>query len=209
MNNQEKFWQGNFGNKYTSRLDSKKLILNNQVFFKKIFKKKNKIRSIIELGPNNGFNLIALKKIFPKLSKIFGVEINTKACISLKKIKDLTIFNQSLHDFNSDEKFDLVLTKGVLIHLNPKELEKVYKKINKFSKKYVLIAEYFNPYPVTINYRGNKNKLFKRDFAKEFSNVAKNFKLIDYGFSYKHDKYPQDDLTWFLFKKINKNQSLK
>ena len=64
MNNQEKFWKGRFGNKYTSRLSDKKLIKNNYFFFKKIFKKIKNVSSIIELGPNNGFNLIALKKIF-------------------------------------------------------------------------------------------------------------------------------------------------
>ena len=32
-------------------------------FLKKIFKKIKDVNSIIELGPNNGFNLIALKNI--------------------------------------------------------------------------------------------------------------------------------------------------
>ena len=64
-----------------------------------------------------------------------------------------------------------------------------------------MIAEYFNPYPVRINYRGHKNKLFKRDFAGEFLKKTKKFKIIDYGFVYSKDKFPQDDLTWFLLKK--------
>tara|TARA_E500000178_G_scaffold348748_1_gene404418 strand:- start:97 stop:720 length:624 start_codon:yes stop_codon:yes gene_type:complete len=206
MNNQEKFWKGRFGNKYTSRLSDKKLIKNNYFFFKKIFKKIKNVSSIIELGPNNGFNLIALKKIFLNLKKIYAVEINKKASLSLTKIKNLKVFNESIHTFNTSEKFDLVITKGVLIHLNPKELKKVYKKLKNLSANYVLIAEYFNPYPVSIEYRGNKNKLFKRDFAKEFSDISKNFKLISYGFTYKYDKYPQDNLTWFLFKKTKKNR---
>jgi spore coat polysaccharide biosynthesis protein SpsF len=50
-------------------------------------------------------------------------------------------------------------------------------------------------------YRGFKNKLFKRDFAGEFLNNYKKTKLIDYGFVYHKDKYPQDDLNWFLIKK--------
>ena len=36
------------------------------------------------------------------------------------------------------------------------------------SKKYLYIDEYFNPYPIKINYRGYKNRLYKRDFAKKF-----------------------------------------
>ena len=178
MNNQEKFWKGRFGNKYTSRLSDKKLIKNNYFFFKKIFKKIKNVNSIIELGPNNGFNLIALKKIFLNLKKIYAVEINKKASLSLTKIKNLKVFNESIHTFNTSEKFDLVITKGVLIHLNPKELKKVYKKLKNLSANYVLIAEYFNPYPVSIEYRGNKNKLFKRDFAGEMLTRYKDLNLI-------------------------------
>ena len=37
-----------------------------------------------------------------------------------------------------------------------------------------MIAEYFNPTPVKVIYRNNKNKLFKRDFAKEIMNKYKN-----------------------------------
>ena len=73
--------------------------------------------------------------------------------------------------------------------------------MGKFSSKYVLIAEYYNPTPTKVDYRGNKNKLFKRDFAQEFLKENKKFKLIDYGFTYRKDRYPQDDLTWFLFKR--------
>jgi spore coat polysaccharide biosynthesis protein SpsF len=65
-----------------------------------------------------------------------------------------------------------------------------------------LICEYYNPSPVTINYRGHKDRLFKRDFAGEFMDVYKDVELIDYGFSYRRDqKFPQDDITWFLLKK--------
>ena len=204
MNNQEKFWKGRFGNKYTSRLSDKKLIKNNYFFFKKIFKKIKNVNSIIELGPNNGFNLIALKKIFLNLKKIYAVEINKKASLSLTKIKNLKVFNESIHTFNTSEKFDLVITKGVLIHLNPKELKKVYKKLKNLSANYVLIAEYFNPYPVSIEYRGNKNKLFKRDFAKELWTLFPRLKLLDYGFHWSADpkkKNNCDNSNWFLFKK--------
>ena len=36
MNEQEKFWLGNFGNNYISRNNSKKLQYNNDHFFKKM-----------------------------------------------------------------------------------------------------------------------------------------------------------------------------
>ena len=36
---------------------------------------------------------------------------------------------------------------------------------------------------------------------QEFLKENEKFKLIDYGFTYRKDKYPQDDLTWFLFRR--------
>ena len=77
----------NFGNNYTKRLPTKLLLANNINFFKKILKKNYKINSLIELGANNGSNILAIKKIKKKLNNITAVEINSNACIQLKKIK--------------------------------------------------------------------------------------------------------------------------
>ncbi len=68
--------------------------------------------------------------------------------------------------------------------------------------KYILLCEYYNPTPISLEYRGHSNKLFKRDFAGEMLEKYSNLELKDYGFSYSKDKnYPLDDITWFLMKK--------
>ena len=88
------------------------------------------------------------------------------------------------------------------IHINPEYLELVYSKLYETSSKYILIAEYYNPTPVEINYRGNEGKLFKRDFAGEMMDKYPNLKLVDYGFIYHRDNnFTQDDMTWFLLEK--------
>ena len=203
MNEQEKFWSGKFGNDYISRNNSKKLQRNNDQFFKKIFKKKLKINSVLELGSNIGNNLVSLEKIYKK-SSFTALELNLKACKILKKKKPkYHVVNSTILDFRTDKKFNLVLCKGVLIHVNPKQLKKVYEKIYEFSNKYILFAEYFSPNPEKIIYRKHKNKLFKRDFAFEFMQKFKNLKLVDYGFVYHKDKYPVDNLNLFLLKKSN------
>ena len=201
LNEQEKFWSGQFGNNYINRNKSKKLKKNTDLFFEKIFKeKKIKISNIIELGANIGNNLESLGKIF-KNSHLFAIEINNKACdILKKKNSNINVINSDIETLKLDVKFDLVLVKGVLIHINPKQLNKIYKKIHNLSKKYILIAEYYSPKPVKLIYRGKTNKLFKRDFAGEMIKKYK-LKLLDYGFSYRFDKFPQDDITWFLLKK--------
>jgi len=200
---QENFWQGDFGDNYINRNKQKLLIKNNFFFFKKIFSNPSKIKSLIEFGPNIGLNIIALKKIF-KLNLITAVEINKKACSLIKDIKKVNIINDSLINFSPKKQYDLVLVKGVLIHINPNKLKKVYKTIYKSCKSsgYILIAEYYSPQPTMMIYRGKSNKLFKSDFAGDFVSLFKKTKILKYGFAYHRDKYPQDDLNWFLIKKF-------
>ena len=64
------------------------------------------------------------------------------------------------------------------------------------------VAEYYNPSPVELPYRGHEGKLFKRDFAGELMDRHSTLTLVDYGFAYHRDNcFPQDDLTWFLLEK--------
>lgn len=200
-NPQEIFWKGKFGSEYIKRNSEKKLSLSNYHFFKKILKNTN-YSSLIEFGSNIGANITAIKKINSKIKKISAIEINKKASSILKKKhKDVMVYNSSIADFTPNNQFDLVLCKGILIHVNPHQLKKVYEKIYNSCKQYILIAEYYSTKPVKLNYRNHEEKLFKRDFAGELLQRYKKLKLINYGFSYHKDKYPQDDITWFLLKK--------
>jgi pseudaminic acid biosynthesis-associated methylase len=201
-NEQEKFWSGYFGSDYIKRNKKKNILKNNFFFFKKIFSNHFNIKSLIEFGPNIGLNIMVLKNIF-KLKFITAVEINKKACAKLRTIEDVKVFNESISNFIPKQTYDLVLVKGVLIHVNPNSLQKIYDVLYKSCKKlgYILIAEYYSPNPISIKYRGFKNKLFKRDFTGEFLKKFKKCNIIDYGFIYHKDKYPQDDLNWFLIKK--------
>ena len=193
---QEKFWSGKFGIKYTKRNTKD---LKSRIFhFRKIFKFTKNIESVYEIGTNRGLNLDAIKEIKPKI-KTFGIEINKQASSIAKKKHNIE--NASIFEKKIFKKFDLVFTRAVLIHINPNKLSKVYEKINKLSQKYILIDEFFNPVPIKMKYRGYNNKLFKRDFAFELMKKY-NLKIIDYGFGWSKDpRYPQVDSTWFLFKK--------
>ena len=99
---------------------------------------------------------------------------------------------------------DLALIKGVLIHMNPDILGSVYKKLVNSMRRYLLVAEYYNPSPVTVKYRGKEVSLFKRDFAGEIMDEYPEMALVDYGFVYRRDPaFHQDDLTWFLMEKLS------
>lgn len=158
----------------------------------------------MELGANVGMNIKALKLLLP-FSRFSGVEINQAAYESLITIDEVQGYHQSIFNFEPDQAYDFVLIKGVLIHINPEMLTLAYEKLYSSSGKYICIAEYYNPSPVALNYRGHADKLFKRDFAGEFMEQFPDVELVKYGFSYRRDQnFPQDDITWFLFKKGKK-----
>ena len=197
---QEEFWAGSFGSNYSNRNQGANLIASNSSLFKKIFAQTQSVESIIEFGANVGLNLCAIKNIFPEM-KLSAVEINAKAIGELEKLKSIKIYPQSILDFAEDAQWDFVLIKGVLIHINPDFLSKVYEILHKSSKRYICVAEYYNPSPLEVSYRGHQGKLFKRDFAGEIIDKFKDVCLVDYGFVYHRDAYPQDDITWFLLEK--------
>jgi len=130
-------------------------------------------------------NLIAIKQLFPKV-QLKGIEINDKAANLLAlNIGKEKVIKSSILDVTIKTTFDVVLIKGVLIHIDPAELTKVYDKLYQAASKYILICEYYNPSPVSIPYRGHADKLFKRDFAGEMLKRFSDLHLIDYGFVYR------------------------
>jgi len=200
---QEKFWATDFGNDYPSRNEGEKMISSNLALFSKIFKNCPSIQSTAELGCNIGLNLIAINRINKQL-KLRGYEINEKAALAARKKNIAEVINTTVvESLDYSQKFDLTFTKGVLIHINPDMLPKVYQNLYDLSNRYIMVCEYYNPAPVSIDYRGNKDRLFKRDFAGELIQQF-NLKLVDYGFNYQHDPYlTNDDSTWFLMEKLN------
>ena len=169
---QEAFWAGDFGTEYIQRNQGDALLASNLDFFAKALRSTRNVKTCIEFGANIGMNLKALKLL------------------------------HSILDFNSQQTWDLALIKGVLIHINPDELPQVYDKLVAASGKYMLVAEYYNPAPVAIPYRGHTDRLFKRDFAGEIMDHYPQMELIDYGCTYRRDpNFLQDDSNWFLMEK--------
>ena len=201
-NEQELFWMGDFGNEYIERNKDYNHVASNIALFSTVLRRTNNIGKILEFGPNIGLNLKALHTLLPKAA-LTGVEINAKAAAILQEnLPFATVHNASILDFEPQEQWDFTMVKGVLIHLNPEALPEIYNKLYTLSSKYVFIAEYYNPTPMEVPYRGNKDRLFKRDFAGEMLDTYPDLKLVDYGFIYRRDyNFPNDDITWFLMEK--------
>jgi len=199
---QEEFWAGEFGTQYIERNKSPELLAANLEFFSRVLKQAGRLASCLELGANVGMNLRALKLLYPSLTPV-GVEINPQAAAVLAEaIGSSQVVNGSLFDYVVRETVDLAFTKGVLIHIQPDKLRAVYDKLHQASHRHILVAEYYNPSPVAIPYRGHADRLFKRDFAGEMLDAFPDLRLVDYGFVYHRDPaFPQDDVSWFLMEK--------
>jgi pseudaminic acid biosynthesis-associated methylase len=198
---QENFWAGEFGNEYISRNQGEEHITSNVALFAQILRSAPQVKSIVELGCNIGLNLQALKRINNNF-ELCGYEINKTAAQRARDLNIAKIIEGTILDpLPKNIQYDISFTKVVLIHIKPDELNNIYENLYNLSKRYIMVCEYYNPTPVVVKYRGNDDRLFKRDFAGEL--ITKyNLRLVDYGFTYHRDNYfPQDDMTWFLLEK--------
>ncbi|TMI64955.1 MAG: methyltransferase domain-containing protein [Bacteroidetes bacterium] len=202
MNEQQQFWKEKYASSYIEKNSEFDFAMGTQGW-KEMLKKAGPINSFLECGSNIGRNIGFLSEVYPSAKKSL-IEISPTAYeIVTNRYSPDSSFNGPIVESNfSNNSFDLVYTIGVLIHIHPEDLLANMKKMFEYSQKYILIGEYFNRTPVMIEYQGEANKLFKRDFGKLF---IENFpvKLVDYGFLWGHlyDNAGFDDITYWLFEK--------
>lgn len=184
---EEKFWQSSFARGYLSRnyftnkqLDNsyiKKFGISRSKMNQKILKGL-KIGNILEVGCNVGNQLSMLQSQGYK--NLYGIEIYEPAVeLAKKHTRGINIIKGSAFELPfRDNYFDLVFTSGVLIHINPKNLRKTMREIYRVSKRFIWGFEYFSDKTQTIKYRGNKDRLWKSNFAKTYKKFFPNLKLV-------------------------------
>ena len=119
---QEAFWEGDFGDEYTDRNRGSDWVAANAAFFSKVLARTQQVQRVLELGSNIGLNLMALRHLLPA-AKLSAVEINEKAASELQSnLPDVDLHLNSILEFQPNATWDLVFTKGVLIHINPDKL---------------------------------------------------------------------------------------
>lgn len=207
---QERAWAGEHGNEYNRRSPGNEWA--NLALFETIFGgvygglsgQFKPLNTILELGAGQGANLRALRRFLPG-AHLSALELNPQACEVLHATGSADqVIHASLLDWEPDQTWDLVLTKGLLIHIHPDDIGVAYKTLHRAAARWILICEYYNPILVNVVYRGRDDLLWKRDFAGEMLDYHPDLRLVDYGFVYHRDPYPQDDVSWFLLSKEEK-----
>lgn len=200
---QERFWAKTYADDYirkNSEFDHK---LGAEAWKKMLQATRGGVGNFLECGCNIGRNIEQLKLALPN-AKPSIIEISEPAFKFVAARHDFAeAYNGPILDSDLEKaSYDLVFTMGVLIHINPDQLLEHMRKMFEYSRRYVLIGEYFSRIPVSLEYQGEKDKLFKRDFGKLF---LENFevRLLDYGFLWGqiYDPAGFDDITWWLFEK--------
>lgn len=200
---QERFWATTYADSYIEKNSDFNHQLGAKAWARMLNAARGQIGSYLECGCNIGRNIEQLKLFLPDAEPSV-IEISKPAFrLVSSRYRLAHAFNGAILDSNFDTgSFDLVFTMGVLIHINPDRLIEHMEKMAAYSSRYILIGEYFSRTPTTIEYQGEPNRLFKRDFGKLF---IENFrvKLLDFGFLWGHlyDSAGFDDITWWLFEK--------
>lgn len=207
-------WAGDFGEKYIERnsfslsdldkLYEEKYGITRTLLNEEFLNGLDPSIKILEVGSNIGLQLALLQKM--GFENLYGIEINKKAIeLSKKFTKGINIIWGSAFDIPfKDEYFDIVFTSGVLIHINPHDIEKVLKEIHRCSSEYIWGFEYFSEEYTEILYRGHKNLLWKANFTQLYLQMFGNLELL----KVKYIKYLKDENidVMFLLRKRKSNQ---
>lgn len=200
MNRNEDLWAGQFGDDYHKRnAPSDRRKLWSDVFG--LWEKPVPgcvIKSVCEVGAGLGDNLDALKFLMGSTLNV-GIEVNSKACQVLTE-RGFVAVNAPFLEVNALGKFDLVVTRGFLMHVPDADVEKTLRKLYESTNLYLCVAEYFSPVRRQVHYHGQDDALWLDDFAGRLLEMYPDLKLIRYGFQY-HRDCGGNDVTYFLLKK--------
>lgn len=195
--NKKGTWSGDFGIRYTIR---NKIIPEKLVpFYKKALKDLD-VEKILEVGCNRGHNLKAIS--YCGQYDLYGIDINPYSILIAREMKEINFANGNIFDIlYKDNYFDLVMTVGVLIHIDPHDLKNAIKELLRVSSKYYLMMEYnyeFEEFE-KIEYRDNMG-LWRGNFKQL---VLDNFdvEIIFEGETGKEDGFG-DKRNYILFKQL-------
>jgi spore coat polysaccharide biosynthesis protein SpsF len=121
-------------------------------------------KTVLEAGCNVGNNLCG----FPPSFNVYGIDMNKKALRKAREKYPTFHFDEGsiINMPYKDSQFDLVFTRGVLIHVNQNDMPNAIKEILRVSKKWIINIEYFGEDGKMIKWKRGDNLLWYRDMSK-------------------------------------------
>ncbi len=179
-----KFWKSDFGDEFAVRNSGDYDELYKEIFGititdlnKEFISLLDKDSHILEVGCNIGKQLEIIEKM--GFTNLWGIDINTNVLKIAKEKKEWNLVEGSAFDIPfKDNFFEMVFTSGVMIHIHPHDLDKIFDEMYRVTKKYIWCFEYFSENCQEIEYRGNKNKLWKNNFLQLFIKRHPDLKIV-------------------------------
>lgn len=197
---QQGLWYGEFGNAYHKRNYQTD---RQQQWMRIIGLYMPEIKSVFEPGAGQGDNLCAIRNIAREMKtpcRFTGMDVNAYAH-KLMAERELVAIHGAFPGTPIDNRYDLVITRGFLIHLPAEDLYHALDKIYSMSNRFICVSEYYSPSRRRVSYRGQRSAMWTGDYAGLLMGKYKGLRLLDYGFNYHLDG--GDDETWFLLEKTN------
>jgi len=214
LTEQIKNWSSTFGKEYTDR-NPQTVAVMDELYKKQFGLTRTELNlmflsdldrsiKILEVGANVGTQLQGLQAI--GFQNLYGIELQSYAVEESKKnTHNINLIQGSAFDIPfRDCYFDLVFTSGVLIHINPHDIDIVLREIYRCTSEYIWGYEYYADQYSEIPYRGSRNLMWKADFAKLYLDKFEDLEMI----KEKRIKYLDNDNldSMFLMKKKCKNE---
>ncbi len=204
-------WASDFGKQYTDR-NAQSLEEMEQLFVQNFGVSRTEMNarfleglsrdiSILEVGCNIGNQLLCLQKL--GFSNLTGLEVQPYAAAKAKqRCPGIEIIEGSAQDLDSDARYDLVFTSGVLIHIAPEDLAQVMANIHSCSRRYIWGYEYWAENLQEVAYRDHRQMMWKGDYAALYLENFSDLSLV------KQEKYKylanQNMDAMFLLKKTGR-----
>jgi len=136
---QLKVWAGQSASRVESYWNYPSCIKRSEWFSRQL--EQYEFSSIFEVGVFSGRNLKYIADVFTKV-RIGGIDVNAEAIKFAKdKLPAAELDLCSVYDVDTDDKWDIVFTVGVMIHIPPDGIEKAIDKCLEKASKFVIHME--------------------------------------------------------------------
>jgi pseudaminic acid biosynthesis-associated methylase len=196
-NRLEELWAGGFGDAYVERNAPS---LDVRAEFWQQLVDRFPSRRILEVGCAHGANLRLLSTLVPP-QEVWGIDINEAALEAARSaVPDVNAVWGLARDLPfRDQRFDLVLTVGLLIHVPDATLPVVMGEIVRCARRWVFCGEYHADEPAEVEYHGQTGVLFKRNYGRLYQELFPEIRLREEGFLTKEQGF--DRVTYQVFER--------
>jgi pseudaminic acid biosynthesis-associated methylase len=195
----EGLWQGDFGEAYVGRNVSQ---TPKRAEFWRLFLEDHPASRFLEVGCAHGENFAHLAPLVDP-HDLWGLDINQAAIERAHAtIPEANVVWGRARDLPfRDRYFDAVFTIGLLIHQPEATLPLVMSEIVRCSNRWVMCGEYYAAESETIDYHGQSAALFKRDYARLYSELFPQLRLVSVT-ELTQEEHGFDRVTWVVLERI-------